>query len=344
MDCGIFTEFNGTHNNTMTHFSFPEEYVRINLTNSTVFDETFNDTHLLVKRTDTNKQQFNLTFNEGLNFLEVGQHYVAWYDSHDFVNISDGNEFLEFTTHPNTSTVINTNSFVVFDQTSKPTNVKADPLKVVEIDKIVTRRIFGVPITYKNDVQKKLDFKKVDDPVLAIKRGDLSPKERRDSGSSYIVNLLVDFSEQTVEYRFFTLGDIMGKLGGLLATYNSIMGSYAVIAIVLYVYSFAQMTKRKDKQEIRKIEVTQYLKHIPDIQDSIKDQIANETGKLKDDLIEELVNIDDAVSLQMDTYRNSQTKLDLLKEILEKYYPIGVSDLFSKEACNNEWESLQVYE
>jgi len=46
----------------------------------------------------------------------------------------------------------------------------------------------------------------------------------------------------------------------------------------------------------------------------------------------------------MDTYRNSQTKLDLLKEILEKYYPIGVSDLFSKDACNNEWESLQVYE
>jgi hypothetical protein len=55
MDCGIFTEFNGTHNNTITHFSFPEEYVRVNLTNSTVFDETFNDTHLLVKRTDTNK-------------------------------------------------------------------------------------------------------------------------------------------------------------------------------------------------------------------------------------------------------------------------------------------------
>lgn len=54
MDCEIFTEFNGTHNNTMTHFSFPEEYVRINMTDSAVFDETFNDTHLLVKRTDTN--------------------------------------------------------------------------------------------------------------------------------------------------------------------------------------------------------------------------------------------------------------------------------------------------
>ena len=84
----------------------------------------------------------------------------------------------------------------------------------------------------------------------------MSPKERRDSGSSYIVNLLVDFSEQTVEIRFFTLGDILGKLGGLLATYNSIMGSYAVLAIVLYVYSFAKMTKRKDQQEIRKIEIT----------------------------------------------------------------------------------------
>ena len=126
----------------------------------------------------------------------------------------------------------------------------------MEIDKIVTRAILGVAIAYEDVEQKRLDFKKVDDRVPAINREDLSSRERRDSGSSFIVKLIVDFSEQTVEFRFFTLGDILGKLGGLLAAYNSLMGSYAVIAIVLYVYSFAQMTKRKDQQEIRKIEIT----------------------------------------------------------------------------------------
>jgi hypothetical protein len=126
----------------------------------------------------------------------------------------------------------------------------------LEIGKIVKRAILGVAIAYEDVEQKRLDFKKVDDRVPAINREDLSSKERRDSGSSYIVTLIVDFSEQTIEFRFFTLGDILGKLGGLLAAYNSVMGSYAVIAIILYVYSFAQMTKRKDQQEIRKIEIT----------------------------------------------------------------------------------------
>ena len=51
------------------------------------------------------------------------------------MNISNGNEFLEFTTHPNTSTVINTKGFVIFDETTKPTNVKADPFRVLEIEK-----------------------------------------------------------------------------------------------------------------------------------------------------------------------------------------------------------------
>jgi len=65
------------------------------------------------------------------------------------------------------------------------------------------------------------------------------------------------------------MADIVGKLGGLLATYNSIMASYAVIKIVMYVYNFASMTKRKDQEKIRRIEIAQYMRHIPDIKESI---------------------------------------------------------------------------
>jgi len=56
MDCRMFTEFNGTHNNTLTHFYFPEEYENVNLEDSSMFDETYDDSVLLFKRTDTNKQ------------------------------------------------------------------------------------------------------------------------------------------------------------------------------------------------------------------------------------------------------------------------------------------------
>jgi hypothetical protein len=55
MDCKMFTEFNGTHNNTLTHFYFPEEYENVNLEDSSMFDETYDDSVLLFKRIDSNK-------------------------------------------------------------------------------------------------------------------------------------------------------------------------------------------------------------------------------------------------------------------------------------------------
>jgi len=43
------------------------------------------------------------------------------------------------------------------------------------------------------------------------------------------------------------------------------MANFAVLALVLYVKSFAEMTKRKDAQQLRLIEIDQYMKHIPAI-------------------------------------------------------------------------------
>ena len=47
------------------------------------FDDTYNETILLIKRTDSNRQMFNLTMEESINFLRVENHYVTFYDSYD---------------------------------------------------------------------------------------------------------------------------------------------------------------------------------------------------------------------------------------------------------------------
>jgi hypothetical protein len=41
--------------------------------------------------------------------------------------------------------------------------------------------------------------------------------------------------------------DIVGLLGGLWATYNSLMAKIAVFSIVMYVFSLASMIRRKDE-------------------------------------------------------------------------------------------------
>jgi hypothetical protein len=65
---------------------------------------------------------------------------------------------------------------------------------------------------------------------------------------------------------------------------------------------------------------------------------------MKNTLSAEYAKIEDVMAIETNTYKSTQLKVELMEQILEKYYPVGVSDLFSKEACEDEWDVLQVYE
>ena len=64
--------------------------------------------------------------------------------------------------------------------------------------------------------------------------------------NSFIMNLRLGFSEQTVIYQYFSFMDIVGLLGGLWATFKSLSAQLAVVSVVMYVYNLGMMIKRKD--------------------------------------------------------------------------------------------------
>ena len=68
-----------------------------------------------MRRTDSNRQYFNLTFGEGLDFLYVDRHYMAFYDSDLQQYIKNGDKLLEFTANPNTSSLLETSPLTVYD-------------------------------------------------------------------------------------------------------------------------------------------------------------------------------------------------------------------------------------
>ena len=74
MDCEVFDSFNGTHNNTVAHFSFGETnnfgYV------AKEFDEKYSKTNITFNKTDTNDQHFKLNMRENINFLQVQNHLL----------------------------------------------------------------------------------------------------------------------------------------------------------------------------------------------------------------------------------------------------------------------------
>ncbi len=65
---------------------------------------------------------------------------------------------------------------------------------------------------------------------------------------SFIMNLRLGFSEQTIIYQYFSFLDIVSLLGGLWATFKSLSAQLGVVSIILYVYNLAQMIRRKDAQ------------------------------------------------------------------------------------------------
>lgn len=119
------------------------------------------------------------------------------------------------------------------------------------------------------------------------------------------------------------------------------MANFAVLALVLYVKSFAEMTKRKDAQQIRLIEIDQYMKHIPIIQEQIVDDFVTASGKVRKVLSKNLERITLVNSLETTMYDETIMKHQLLQEILHEFYPEGITDIWGKKSCETEWEELQ---
>jgi len=61
-------------------------------------------------------------------------------------------------------------------------------------------RILGIGIIFDDRKTNILDFKKAGDIIPTVNRDSLTPKEEYFQSKSFIVNLDVDFSEQTVVY------------------------------------------------------------------------------------------------------------------------------------------------
>ena len=58
----------------------------------------------------------------------------------------------------------------------KSVSIKALPIKVIEIGKIIVRRILGVGVQYSDVTAKKIEFEKVDE-VVTVQPYDSLPRK-----------------------------------------------------------------------------------------------------------------------------------------------------------------------
>ena len=59
---------------------------------------------------------------------------------------------------------------------------------------------------------------------------------------------------------------------------------------------------------------------------------------------EDLKKIELAENLPMEKYDDTIEKHELLKELMTKYHPDGLEDIFGHQTCTTEWEMLENFE
>lgn len=87
--------------------------------------------------------------------------------------------------------------------------------------------------------------------------------------NTFIINLNTDFIETVIRIHYYTVLDVFSELGGLFASYNSILGSIGFVFLISYFYSLSGMIHRK---YVHKIDIQQ----VKQFQSLVRSQIIDE--------------------------------------------------------------------
>lgn len=69
MDCELFDYINITRDNLVVHMSFNESKTFKNEFNKSYYTEDYEEDLVIINRTDSNEQYFNMTFAEDFNLI-----------------------------------------------------------------------------------------------------------------------------------------------------------------------------------------------------------------------------------------------------------------------------------
>lgn len=79
---------------------------------------------------------------------------------------------------------------------------------------------------------------------------DTLVKEEISRINTFRINLNINFVETVVRIHFYTILDIFAELGGLFATYKSLIAAFGFLFLISYFFSLSGMIHRKYLQKI----------------------------------------------------------------------------------------------
>ena len=104
----------------------------------------------------------------------------------------------------------------------------------------IQRKLLKISLQAKDKIETKLIFDKKEDLVYPDEHA-----VQADKLYSLKTDLVFQFQQQTQEIAYFTTGDLLGKIGGIVASMNMVIGSLGGLAIIYFIKSLANMISNK---------------------------------------------------------------------------------------------------
>lgn len=141
------------------------------------------------------------------------------------------------------------------------------------------RQFFGFAITLKDKITKRFNFGTINQNID-------SSRIKYIEGADYSLQIIFDYSFTVENFMtdFYSSLDKLAKVGGLWAAFKIGVAVCGPIFVLIFMFSFARLIKRKSEQKLRVFKLKEIIKIFPKIRAAIKkinDQEKNDKEQIK---------------------------------------------------------------
>lgn len=209
--------------------------------------------YLIVNRTDSNKQYFNLTFSQDLNLITI-RHQLY---SRDALEQEVYKEYDNSTTR-----LYQTKTSKIGLAQYAPVTLKAAAETTIEADKKPKDSIFGVVYSYSNLYTSRINIQTLDEIQIS-----------KEQTGSFINNLDISFTELITTNEYISYLDILYKIGSIGALIYMIAAALSFLLVIRYTIKLVNLIRRKNELRMKQVEIKRMTKWIPALRRDIVERL-----------------------------------------------------------------------
>ena len=148
----------------------------------------------------------------------------------------------------NTSRLARTVKYKIGYDSIDKMNVNLNPIKKIHKREFVKTYILGIPVSFKDEIIKYLDYSPSDDFNVEYK----CPKASKFNSTDVIFNLIINFTEKQYIHHKYSIDDVFSTIGGLVSLIQLIGGYFALLYIFFFLNRISKYIKENMKIEFIK--------------------------------------------------------------------------------------------